>query len=294
MTASLFVFGCGGPVPTVAMVFDGGFGALDAPLGRDTLAPDGAPDASGIDGGRADVDPSDADPSDVAPSDADPSDVERPDVVSTDGPIGDAGMLDAPSMDTDPRDSDGMDADPAPDALGDSGLDAGFIDAMPGVDADAGFMDAQPRPDGGDAAIGDTGVLLENFATGEFTCPDGTLVATGTIAEQGAQCLGVSGFFCPDEVGLDGPGSAICVDPGANPFAGGGQCVTTFFGCFNPAGACTNDGNGTFTWGNGARQVIMVDVMGRLIESRFFSSGGGATPCIIGRPGGSGAIYVPQ
>jgi len=193
-----------------------------------------------------------------------------------DGDVVDGDLPDGDQPDGDQPDGDGLDGD-QPD----------------------GDQDAEVDPDGGDAGV-DTGPvqLTEDFTDPVneiFTCPDTTQVLPGLAVENGTQCLGIDGSGCPDVRGLPGPGSAECADPAQNPFIGTGQCVADFFACFDPMGTCANN-NGTFTWGNGAVQNIMVDGTGRLIRSEFIPSTS-TVPCIVGLPevaGGTRVIYTQQ
>jgi hypothetical protein len=223
----------------------------------------GDPDAS--DSGTTDI----GTIADVGPRDG------AMDAQPTDADAGDVGPQDGDQPDGDPLDGDQFDGDQ--------------------VDADDGGVDQ----DGGDTGV-DTGPveLTEDFTDPDnevFTCPDNTQVLPGLAVENGTQCLGIDGSGCPDARGLPGPGSVECADPAQNPFIGTGQCVADFFACFDPMGTCTNN-NGTFTWGNGAVQNIMVDGMGRLIRSEFIPSTS-TVPCIVGLPevaGGTRVIYTQQ
>lgn len=213
------------------------------------------------------------------------------------GPAGDASADGGPFDSGPPRDA-GRDA-----AVTDSGTtapDAGDLDAGP-VDSgttaiDAGGLDGG-EPDGGLPPDSGPTQLIEDFtdpADEVFTCPNGTDVLPGDQVENGTQCLGIDGSGCPAERGLPGPDDAACSDPAENPFIGPGQCVSDFFACFDPSGACSNDGMGTFTWANGAVQEIQVNANGALIQSAFYPSTS-TVPCVIAVPetmGGTRVVYT--
>ncbi len=193
-------------------------------------------------------------------------------------------------------------ADAGPDGgdAGDQDAAAGDGDLVDGDLTDGAILadggDAGPDLDGGGIDVGPVD-LVEDFTDPEdeiFTCPDTTAVTPGFDVENGTQCLGIDGSGCPEERGLPGPGSAECSNPAQNPFIGAGQCVTDFFACFDPMGGCTSDGLGTYSWGNGAVQIIQLAGDGSLIRSEFYPSTS-TVPCVVGlpeTPGGSRVVYT--
>lgn len=227
---------------------------------------------------------------DAGPTTADASDGGRVDSGTT--------AVDAGDLDGGP---DGGVVDSGTTASDAGDLDGGIVDTGT-TTLDGGPTDGGPDdggPDGG--APFDSGPieLVEDFtdpANEIFTCPGGTDVLPGLQVENGTQCLGIDGSGCPAERGLPGPDDVACSDPAHNPFVGAGQCISDFFACFDPSGTCSNDGMGTFTWGNGATQVIQVDANGALIQSAFYPSTS-TVPCVLAVPetmGGTRVIYTLQ
>jgi hypothetical protein len=214
----------------------------------------------------------------------------------------DASQVDSSlQKDADPIDGDVLDGEVGDAEVGDGEVsDGDLADAEP-IDSEPMDAGTDTGVDGGGNDAGDGGPiqLTEDFTdpvNEVFTCPDATQVLPGANVENGTQCLGIDGSGCPEARGLPGPGSIECSDPNHNPFIGTGQCVSDFFACFDPMGACSNDGAGTFTWANGARQFIEVDVNGRLVRSEFYSSSG-LLPCVVSMPnvpGGTVVIYSRQ
>jgi hypothetical protein len=108
-----------------------------------------------------------------------------------------------------------------------------------------------------------------------FRCADGTKIVLGdaTQRETARGCLGL-------ECGSTTPGSATCTDPAMNRVHE--SCVTEFFSCFDPSGACTTGSGtpGTLSFDNGAKIAVPEGAMADgSIDLALFAAGSD-TPCI--------------
>ena len=301
LLCALLAASCGGgPQGVTATIFDAGFAGADATV---IPSPDAMPVADGgdamviADGGDAMVGPDVGDGADGGDAMIGPD--------GGDGADGGDAMVGPDVGDG----ADGGDAMVGPD-VGD-GADGG--DAMVGLDrdapaeggvpdVDAGLVDTGVIPDQGVLTDGGAApmVLIENFgdpANTTFTCPNGTVVNTGTAVVSSIHCVGFSSSRCPAQDSLPGPGAPECLDPMRNRFIGVGQCVTDFFSCFGAGGTCTPSSmNRVFTWGSGSVQNSSFSPGGQLIEARY--RGPGATSdCVVAQPGPAGSntvVYTRQ
>lgn len=97
-------------------------------------------------------------------------------------------------------------------------------------------------------------------------------------------CLGL-------QCGPEAPDSAACKDGSMNRALG--SCVSDFFACFAPAGACTAGPSGTATFANGAKIIITQGELDNGGSSLALVPAGATEPCVaqVRSENSGGGIY---